>query len=89
MTPYAIGDAPNQLRIGRVFGPDINQRGLRPAHKILYTPEEAAELLSMSRTRLYALLGRKVIASIKEGRARLVPGSALDAYVRRRLQEQH
>lgn len=56
--------------------------------KVLYTPEEAAELLSMSRSRLYVLLARAVIASIKEGRARLIPAIALDQYVQRRLEEQ-
>jgi excisionase family DNA binding protein len=59
-----------------------------PYTKLLYTPEEAAELLSMSRSRLYILLARAVIASIKEGRARLIPAVALDQYVQRRLEEQ-
>ena len=58
-----------------------------PYTKVLYTPEEAAELLSMSRSRLYVLLARAVIASIKEGRARLIPAIALDQYVQRRLEE--
>lgn len=56
--------------------------------KVLYTPEEAAELLSMSRTLIYSLLARSVIASIKEGRARLIPAAALEQYVQRRLEEQ-
>jgi excisionase family DNA binding protein len=41
----------------------------------------------MSRTRVYALLRSGLISSIKEGRARLVPLSELEAYVQRRLQE--
>jgi excisionase family DNA binding protein len=56
--------------------------------KLLYTPEEAALLLSMSRSRIYVLLSRQRIGSIKEGRARLVPFSALESYVQRRLREQ-
>jgi excisionase family DNA binding protein len=59
-----------------------------PYTKLLYSPEEAAELLSISRSRLYILLARAVIVSIKEGRARLIPATALDDYVRRRLDEQ-
>jgi excisionase family DNA binding protein len=63
-----------------------------PAHtqhtKLLYSPEEAAELLSISRSRLYILLARAVIASIKEGRARLIPATALDQNIQRRLDEQ-
>jgi excisionase family DNA binding protein len=56
--------------------------------KLLYTPEEAAILLSMSRSRLYVLLSRQRIGSIKEGRARLVPVSELESYIQRRLREQ-
>jgi excisionase family DNA binding protein len=62
-------------------------RGAQAQPKLLYTPEEAAQLLSMSRTRIYALLGRNAIFSIKEGRARLVPAIALEEYVQRRLAE--
>ncbi len=60
----------------------------RNVSKMLLSPEEAAELLSISRTRLYYLLARKVIRSIKEGRARLVPALELEAYIQRRLVEQ-
>jgi excisionase family DNA binding protein len=56
--------------------------------KLLYSPEEVAELLSMSRTRVYALLGRRLIGSIKEGRVRLVPFFELEAYIQRRMREQ-
>ena len=76
-------------------GPQTSAReALRLSHstlpyaKLLYTPEEAAELLSISRSRLYILLARSVIFSFKEGRARLIPMSALDQYVQYRLAEQ-
>ena len=59
-----------------------------PFMKVLYTPEEAAEVLSSSRSRLYLLLARAAIASIKAGRARLIPAVALDQYMQRRLAEQ-
>jgi excisionase family DNA binding protein len=60
-----------------------------PFHtKLLYTPEEAAELLSISRSRLYILMARAAISSIKEGRIRLIPAAALDEYLQRRLAEQ-
>lgn len=59
-----------------------------PVKKLLYTPEEAALLLSMSRSRVFVLLSRQRIASIKEGRARLVPLSELESYIQRRLREQ-
>jgi hypothetical protein len=41
-----------------------------------------------ARTRLYALLARNVIASIKEGRVRLIPVGTLEQYIQRRLAEQ-
>ena len=56
--------------------------------KLLYTPEEAAALLSMSRSRVYVLLCRRWIGSIKEGRRRLVPFFELESYIQRRLCEQ-
>jgi excisionase family DNA binding protein len=58
------------------------------AKKLLYTPEEAAVLLSMSRSRVYVLLSRRWIGSIKEGRRRLVPVSEVESYIQRRLCEQ-
>jgi excisionase family DNA binding protein len=60
-------------------------KNVQMASKLLYTPEDVAVLLSMSRTRVYALLRGGVIGSIKEGRARLVPLAELEAYVQRRL----
>ena len=63
------------------------QHGPAPVAKLLLTVDEAAERLSMSRTRLYGLLGRHVIFSIKEGRARLVPVAELERYVERRVAE--
>jgi excisionase family DNA binding protein len=64
-----------------------NERGPAPVAKLLLTVDEAAERLSMSRTRLYGLLGRHIIFSIKEGRARLVPVAELERYVARRVAE--
>ena len=55
--------------------------------KLLYTPEEAAVLLSMSRSRVYVLLSRQRIGSIKEGRRRLVPFIELESYIQRRIHE--
>ena len=63
------------------------EHGPAPVAKLLLTVDEAAERLSMSRTRLYGLLGRHIIFSIKEGRARLVPVAELERYVARRVAE--
>ncbi|MDE3103184.1 MAG: helix-turn-helix domain-containing protein [Chloroflexota bacterium] len=60
--------------------------GQKPA-KLLLTPEEAAEVLAISRTRLYELLRRGEIRSVKIGKVRRVSVRALEAYVEQ-LQEE-
>jgi len=52
-------------------------------NKLLYTPTEAADLLGVSRSTLYELLRAGEIASVRIGRSRRVPATALIAYVDR------
>ncbi len=49
--------------------------------KLLLTVEDAASVLSLSRTRMYGLVMRKEIYSIKVGGARRVPMQALHEFV--------
>ncbi|WP_459644601.1 excisionase family DNA-binding protein [Kineococcus sp. NUM-3379] len=49
--------------------------------KLLYRPEEAAVLLSVSRSIVFELLRSGRLRSVKEGRTRLVPARALHEYV--------
>jgi len=51
------------------------------APKLLLTPVEAAEALSISRSHLYELIVRKRFLSVKIGGARRIPLPALQAYV--------
>lgn len=51
------------------------------APRLLLTPQEAADSLGIGRTRLFALLGDGVIASVMIGRSRRVPVAALTRYV--------
>jgi excisionase family DNA binding protein len=51
--------------------------------KLLLTPVEAANALSIGRSRLYELLGQNVIRSVTIGKSRRVPAEALSEYVRR------
>jgi excisionase family DNA binding protein len=51
--------------------------------KLLLSPEEAAERLSIGRSFLWELLRRGEIESIHLGRRRLVPVDALVSYVER------
>ena len=49
--------------------------------EVLYTPEQAAEHLSMSRTRIFQLMGSGELRSIKIGRSRRIPQRAIDDLV--------
>lgn len=53
--------------------------------KLLLTVEEAAQVLSVCRSVLYQLVLTKQIPSIKIGRARRVPVTALEHYILEQL----
>ena len=53
--------------------------------RVLYRVEEAAELLSLSRDRVYQLIRSKQLRSVQVGKCRRVPARALDEYVSRLL----
>ena len=53
------------------------------AEKMLHPPEEAAELLTISRSQMFELIARGEIESVKIGRLRRIPHDALAAYVER------
>jgi excisionase family DNA binding protein len=55
--------------------------------KLLLRPEEAAEVLSIGRSRLYELLGRGELASVRIGTSRRVPAQELVRYVERLCEE--
>ncbi len=57
--------------------------------RLLLTVEAAAERLSISRTRMYALIKSGEVASVRVGRLRRVPVAALDAFTARLLTSQH
>jgi excisionase family DNA binding protein len=49
--------------------------------KALYRVPEAARRLSLSRSRVYELINSGRLRSVREGRTRLVPASAIAEYV--------
>lgn len=51
--------------------------------RVLLTVEAAAERLSISRTRMYALLKSGDVTSVRVGRLRRIPVSALGAFTAR------
>ena len=57
--------------------------------KILLSVDQAAERLSIGRSLCYELVMRGDIPSLKLGSRRLVPVSALELFVRERLEEGH
>lgn len=49
--------------------------------KLLLKPEEAAELLSIGRSKVYELIGTGELASVRIGTSRRVPADALVEFV--------
>jgi excisionase family DNA binding protein len=56
-------------------------KGPRPVEKLLLTPEEAAEMLSVGRTTVYDLIRLRTLSSVKIGRLRRIPAHVLREYV--------
>ena len=52
-----------------------------PAPKALYRVPEVMRLLSLSRSVIYELIRSGRLRAVKEGRTRLIPGSAIMEYV--------
>jgi len=56
--------------------------------KLLLRPEEAAQSLGLSRARLYELMAKGSIRSLKIGRARRVPIAEIKNWIESELAEQ-
>ena len=54
---------------------------LDPSPKALYRIPEAMQLLSLSRSVIYELIRSGRLHTVKEGRTRLVPATAITAYL--------
>ena len=52
-------------------------------NKLLLTPEEAAEVLSIGRTKVYALMADGELISVRIGNSRRVPLDAVSEFVAR------
>jgi excisionase family DNA binding protein len=57
--------------------------------KLLLTPEEAADVLAISRSKFYELLSRQEIPSVRIDGCRRIPASVLHAYVEALLTDDH
>lgn len=49
--------------------------------KLLLTPEEAADVIGIGRSKMYELIGRGEIRSVKIGALRRVPFKAIELFV--------
>jgi excisionase family DNA binding protein len=49
--------------------------------RVLYRVEEAVVLLGLSRSQLYELIRSGRLQTVTEGRVRLIPAAAIDAYM--------
>jgi excisionase family DNA binding protein len=56
--------------------------------RLLYSVEEAAELLGIGRTFMFELVATGQVESLKIGRRRKIPGHALSEYIERLKAEQ-
>jgi excisionase family DNA binding protein len=55
--------------------------GSEVPRRVLYRVEEAVVLLGLSRSQLYELIRSGRLQTVTEGRVRLIPAVAIDAYV--------
>jgi len=51
--------------------------------KLLLSPEEAAEVLGVGRSRVYDLMRTRELLSVRIGKSRRVPVAAVQSYVER------
>lgn len=60
---------------------DTNGPSIGMADKLLLTPEEAADVLSIGRSKLYELLATGALESVAIGSCRRIPRAALADFV--------
>lgn len=82
----------NQRKRGRESRePQISQRNLgeesQTESKLLLTVPEVAQRLSLGRSFVYQLVMKGEIRSIKVGRARRIPVTALEQFIATRMEE--
>jgi excisionase family DNA binding protein len=76
----SLSPTEDRLRANKGQGPGQVER-------LAFTVEQAAEILGIGRDRVYNLLRTGQLESIKIGKLRRIPRSALDSYVARLLAE--
>jgi len=73
--------------VGDIEGRGCPDRGpiedtvIEAGAKLLLTPEQAADVLSIGRTKLFELLANGTLPSVRIGNCRRVPAAALESFV--------
>jgi excisionase family DNA binding protein len=65
---------------GETAGPQLGRKQVI-MERLLLSPDQVAESLGVCRSRVYDLMRTRALPSVKIGRARRVPVSAVRAYV--------
>ncbi len=63
------------------------QRDVVSEPALLYTVNEAAALLRVSRSRIYDLMNRGLLTSVSIGASRRIPRAALETYIAQLVRE--
>ncbi len=87
MTTGTPRDSDHRVHVRQQDEPLVQRgAGSRP-EPLLLSAEQAAERLNIHRATLYDLIGRGELRSVKIGRRRLIPPSALDEFIATNLRE--
>ena len=65
----------------------LSRESTAPKHKVLVNVDELAKILSIGRTAAWELVRKRKVKSVKIGRTRRVPLTAIDEYVKQLLEE--
>jgi len=82
-TAYRHDPRPS-VRRGRPPEVGATQHGaedVRPLERALLTPEEAARVLGIGRSKVYELILAGTLESLKIGASRRIPADAIDAFI--------
>lgn len=74
------GNARRRLDLDEHAQTDANGE-VRPLERALLTPEEAARVLGIGRSKVYELILAGTLESLKIGACRRVPADAIDAFI--------
>jgi excisionase family DNA binding protein len=79
--PYpGVGTTPQSVQ-ATVSAPQDREETYETQRKLLLTVGEAARALSIGRPKMYELIMRGIVLSVKIGASRRIPTAALEAYV--------